>query len=268
MRDAGVKERGEVPRVSAKMLRWFQWYCRGYLRKHVNSIRVAGIENLREIGDRPVVVCMNHPSWWDPLIAAFLADSLFRGRKHYAPIDADALENYSFFKKLGFFGVEKGTARGARTFLEVSSAVLQERASCLWVTVQGKFTDVRERPVRVAPGVGHLLREIDCVAVPMAIEIVHWEERIPEVLVTIGAAIRTGEARGSAQEWNAVVESSLEKAMDRLAAESVARNGSAFKILLGGKAGVGGVYDTWRAWKSRVQGRTFDAHHSAREATK
>ena len=247
-----MKNHGEVPRVSVTLLRWFQWYCRGYLRKHVNSIRAAGVENLRGIGDRPVVVCMNHPSWWDPLIAAFLADCLFKERGHYAPIDGDALEKYRFFRKLGFFGVEKGTARGARTFLEVSRSIVQEPSSCLWITVQGKFADVRERPVRVAPGIGHLLRGSDCVVVPLAIEISHWEERTPEVLVKIGSVIRTGEVMWSAQQGNVAVEASLANAMEGLAAEAIARNGAAFETLLGGTAGVGGVYDSWRALKSRL----------------
>ncbi len=46
----------------------------------------------------------------DPLICLRLAAELFPDRTHYGPIDAQALGRYRFFEKLGFFGVEAGTA--------------------------------------------------------------------------------------------------------------------------------------------------------------
>jgi hypothetical protein len=34
-------------------------------------------------------------------------------------------------------------------------------------------------------------------------------------------------------------------------------------VLLGGSAGVGGVYDVWRRLKAAIQGRKFHADHQA-----
>jgi hypothetical protein len=57
------------------------------------------------------------------------------------------------------------------------------------------------------------------------------------------------------------VEQALEHAQDELAAAAQARDPCRFDILVGGRAGVGGVYDLWRAMKARVRGETFERAH-------
>jgi hypothetical protein len=66
------------------------------------------------------------------------------------------IERYGFFKHLGFFGVEKNTPRGAITFLRTAHAILASSCNALWLTPQGRFMDVRERPLRLEDGLGAL----------------------------------------------------------------------------------------------------------------
>ena len=49
------------------------------------------------------------------MIAHFLNRTLFPTRQFYAPIDADALQQYPVFGKLGFYGVNMDTTSGAAT---------------------------------------------------------------------------------------------------------------------------------------------------------
>ena len=248
---------GEKPRVSTSFLRFFAYYSRVFLHRNMHSVRVVRGSEPSELAGRPLIICMNHPSWWDPLVALTLARHTFPGRNHYAPIDAVALSKYPMFQWLGFFGIEPTSRRGAAEFLRKGQAILSDSNSALWVTGEGAFTDVRTRPVRLKAGVEHLVRHTDAIVVPLAIEYVFWEERAPEVLACWGEPL----LNASTQE----IAARLENAMDRLAMLSQTRQAAAFDVVLSGSAGVGGVYDLWRSLRARLSGRRFVAHHGSEE---
>jgi 1-acyl-sn-glycerol-3-phosphate acyltransferase len=187
----------------------------------------------------------------------------FDVRPGYGPIDAAMLGKYRFFERLGAFGVEQGTRRGAARFLRVGRAILEAPGSVLWITAEGRFRDPRERPVRFAPGLGHLLRSATGVTVvPLAVEYPFWTERQPEVAVRFGDPIDVdrGDVR-TAAGWTAVLERRLEATLDRLAEDTAARDPERFDVLVRGRAGVGLVYDLWRRLRARVTGTTYEAAH-------
>jgi hypothetical protein len=132
-----------------------------------------------------------------------------------------------------------------------------------WITAQGEFTDPRVRPFAMRPGVGHAVAAMDRgLVVPFAVEYPFWGERCPEALVAFGQPLRIGEAPGrSPEEWTAVLERHLEAAQDRLAAAAVARAPTAFTTLIGGRVGVGLVYDAVRRIGAWIRGERFDASH-------
>jgi 1-acyl-sn-glycerol-3-phosphate acyltransferase len=246
-------------------LKLFAGYTRRYLARHFHAIRLSRAGTPPELSDAPLVVVLNHPSWWDPLVSLLLARRCFPERSHFAPIEADALARYRVFARLGFFGVETGTRRGAATFLAVGRAILGQPRATLWVTAEGRFTDPRQRPVRLKPGVGHLVRGMEAGAVlPLALEYPFWEERCPEALARFGEAVwvETGRAR-SAAGWTGFLEQRLETALDGLTAESCRREPEAFETLLSGRAGIGGVYDLWRRSRARLRGEAFRREHGA-----
>lgn len=254
------------PRISRATLFLFSAYARMYLRRHLHSLRVVR-GSLPAIPDGPVIVCLNHPSWWDPLVALTLARASFRDRKHYAPIDSVSLARYRLFEHLGFFGIEPHSVRGATRFLGTARAILGDPASALWVTAEGVFTDVRIRPVRLRSGVGHLVHSLDSVTVlPLAIEYAFWEERAPEALACWGDAIpvQCGGSRPS-EEWTRVIASGMETALDRLAGLSTGRDKNAFDVVLRGSAGIGGIYDLWNKLRARLRGEHFVVRHGTEE---
>jgi 1-acyl-sn-glycerol-3-phosphate acyltransferase len=230
--------------------------------KSFHAVRVSKAGKPPVTGGRPLLVVLNHPSWWDPLMGMVLAD-LFPGYRHYVPMDAAALRQYRIFEPLGFFGVE-ATREGAMAFLRTAGAILSRPSHGLWVTAQGELTDPRRRPVRLRPGVGHLLRRLNgALVVPLAIEYPFWQERYPEALAHFGAPIVIDQGRSqSAEAWLARVEDGLTAAMDALAAEAVTRDAERFEALVGGSVGVGGVYDVWRRVKAALTGRRFRAGHA------
>jgi 1-acyl-sn-glycerol-3-phosphate acyltransferase len=252
-----------LPRRSAWRVRVFSRYFRRWMGKNFHAVRLSRSGRPPDLEGRPVVIILNHPSWWDPLMGVVLAE-LFAGYQHYAPIDARALAQYRVFEPLGFFGVEAGTTEGALAFLRTGAAILSRPGHALWVTAQGRFTDPRVRPVELRQGVGHLLRRLDdALVLPLAIEYPFWQERYPEALAHFGTPIevRPGRAR-SVPEWMARIEAGLTQALDELAAAAQSQDPEKFEVLVGGKVGVGGVYDWWRRLKARLGGRRFAPGHA------
>jgi hypothetical protein len=178
------------------------------------------------------------------------------------------LARYRMFAKLGFFGVEQHSRRGAVQFLRTSEAILQSPQHLLAVTPQSRFADVRERPVKFQGGLGHLAKRVErAVYLPMATEFVFWEERLPEILVRFGEPVEVRRENATAfthDYWTALFEQKLEANQEALSVEAQRRNPSVFKTLLLGGAGQGGVYDFWRAFKARLRGESFTREHGAK----
>jgi len=257
----------ELPTISPRLYAGFTRYASWFARRNFHGVRLLRGAGPRVPDDRPTIVCLNHPSWWDPMIGMVLVRAFFAGHRHFAPIDAEALEKYRFFHKLGFFGVERGTRRGAAQFARIGRRVLREDDAVLWVTAQGHFTDPRVRPIELRPGVAHLARRMKRgVILPLALEYPFWEERYPEALCAFGKPIEVAEHGGlDIAGWRAMLEQRLERTMDELASAAIAQDAQRFEWIDAGNAGVGGVYDLWRRIRAVLSGRRFDPRHGTRE---
>jgi 1-acyl-sn-glycerol-3-phosphate acyltransferase len=244
-----------TPTFSPTFFRFFSRYARWYVGRSFHTVRLSGagfpkVENTTG----PIVSYLNHASWWDPMIAVILAGHFWPDRAHFAAIDADALEKYKFFRRLGFFGVEKNSARGAREFLRATEEILAQPDAILWLTPQGEFADPRRRPVELLPGLRHLARRHPhATFLPLAIEYPFWQERFPEALCRFGPPVLEP-AEGS-------LSSALQSCQDSLAAEAISQDQTTFQSILGGRAGVSPVYDAWRRARALATGKPFSAEH-------
>ncbi|HET9210916.1 MAG TPA: lysophospholipid acyltransferase family protein [Thermoanaerobaculia bacterium] len=247
----------ETPTVSPLLLSMAGRYCESCLARSFHAVRLSKTQRPDPVAirDKPLIVYFNHPSWWDPLVCMQLAARLFPERRHFGPIDATLLQRYRFFGKLGFFGIEPGTAHGARRFLAVSQEILARPDAALWIAAEGRFTDPRDRPVRLRSGIGHLATRVrNAVLLPLALEYPFWEEKNPEALARFGEEIPTGDADLSAADWLPILEDCLESVLDALATEARCRDTTRFEVLLDGGAGVGGVSSFWQRLKGRLHG--------------
>lgn len=274
---AGQTDSGVLPKVSSRWVRLVLWYAPRLVRKNFSAVRLLG-DPPEVVADEPLLIYMNHPSWWDPVGVAVLTKKYFADRKGYGPIDGKGLEKYRFMEKLGFFGIDPTSRAGAAKFLRVGRAVLETPGAILWVTAEGHFTDPRKRPVRLRPGVAHLAAKAQAATVlPLAIEYPFGQEKQPEMRLAFGTPIRLRAAADdpaegdpdaaprTSAEWNALLEARLAETMDRLAAMTIAQDHEAMTLLSDGKRGVGGVYDVWRWLRAKVSGQKFDAAHGAKD---
>ncbi len=196
------------------------------------------------------------------MVQVLLAAELMPERRHYAPMDAKALERYGIFKKIGVFGVEMKTPRGAAQFLRTGTGVV-DGGGVLWVTPQGRFADVRERPLEFKPGLAALAARVKggCTLLPLAIEYPFWDERLPETLLHFGQSVTV---RGeTAQEIEERMKGALLIALEELRGFAVARDAANFTVLREGRVGTGGVYQLGQRVWARVRGRRYQAEHTA-----
>ena len=237
-------------RVSPRVLALFMAYLHSYVPRHFHAMRVAHAERFPRDA-RPLIVCINHASWWDPLMILTLSRHLAPGRFAYAPMEAAALKQYGFFRRIGAFPVDNSSSRAGAHFLRQAMDVLARPDAILWVTPEGRFTDVRERPVTWKQGVAALTRQFEeCTLVPLALEYTFWDERLPEVLCSIG-------------ERTSRLQAAMTATQDELAQRAVTRDASRFTTVFAGSAGVSAAYDAWRRVKAAVSGRPYIAEHSA-----
>ncbi len=270
----------KIDRPSRSLLDFFDVYLQFFVRRHFHAIRLAGAEYWKDT-QRPLVVCLNHASWWDPLTSILLSRHLDVLSDHYAPMDALACERYGFFRRLGLFPVEQGTTRGAAQFMRAAAQIFKDRNAVLWMTPQGSFTDVRTRPVAFRSGLDALLRRVGEVTVlPLAIEYTFWDERLPEALALLGEPLvfrqgrlmqpgyETGALRGYAPDKPACapglqVAAALEQTQDTLARMAAMRDPALFTPVLTGFAGTSGIYGVWQRFRARVRGEQFEAEHGS-----
>ena len=216
-----------VPTISRPLLWFFRVIVRLWFWVHFRAVRVSGVERLRGVTG-PLIVFGNHSSWWDPMIAVLLGMRLLPGRSHFAPMDASSLKKQWILQRIGIFPVELGSARGGAQFLRTSLAILAARG-VVWVTPQGRFADVRERPLGFKPGLAALAARVPgCTLIPLATEYGFWNERRPEALAYFGEPVVVDGAAG----LEGRLEAALLEAMAVLERKAIARDAAEFEVTL------------------------------------
>lgn len=230
----------------------FERYVRAYFRRHFTALRVSRSGPVPSSLENAILYA-NHPSWWDPMVMLMLAAGPFSKYRLFAPIDAASLARYPILKRFGLFPLE-ASLRGHRRFLETACQLLEDSDNVLAITAQGRFSDVRERPLDLRGGVAHLLgAHPERVAIPVALEYTYWDGRLPEALVHFGRPVRH-EPGSSIAGASHRLDSALSEALDTLAARAIERNPDRFDVLVGrDRTDVNGIYRLIRGLLSRSQ---------------
>ncbi len=250
------------PHFSPRLLALFMAYLHWYVPRHFHALRIAHAERF-PADAQPLIVCINHPSWWDPLTILMVSRFLAPRRFAYAPMEADALDHYGFFKRIGAFPVDNNSSRAGAQFLRQANAILAKPDAILWMTPEGHFTDIRRRPIVWKTGTAALTRHIaECTVVPLAIEYTYWEERLPEILCSVGEPMQFNRRHAATNEArNAALESAMAAAQEDLATRAMKRDAALFTPVFAGRAGVSASYDLWQRMQSALRGKPYIAEH-------
>jgi len=254
----------ELRTPSRRAIGLFSIYLRWYLGRHFHGVRVANAGRILPQAE-PLILFANHASWWDPLVAMLLGQSALPGREHFAPMDETALKHYSIFRPMGFFPVDNASTRGAAQLLRAGFQVLARPGAVLWITPESQFQDVRKRPIVFRPGLGALMsRSGRMTCVPIAIEYVYWNERLPEVLINVGEPLEIADGTmEDARTWTNLLSYAMAATLDELAMLAMERDPDEFETILAGSSGIGGVYEIWKRFTCAITGRAYHHDHGS-----
>lgn len=232
---------------SAGFARVFAWYTRRLLAKKFHAVRLAkggqALAAQLDTDPRPVILLLNHSSWWDPLIGFAVGSNLLQSRIGIAPMDRSQLERFSFFRKLGLFGIDPDNPASMSAMLDyATSFVRNSTRPTIALTPQGRFTDVRE-PIVLRPGAAALCSTLgDVRAAILSIEYAFWQDQRPEVFLRL-ADVHAPQSP-STTGWQRALTAAMTDSCQALAAMVIARDPTAFDPLLA-RAGssVNPVYD-------------------------
>ncbi len=215
-----------VPPISNPTLTFFRLITRVWFQLHFDQVLTLNTLPFSSADPTaPLIVYGNHSSWWDPMIAVLLAAKLAPGRNHFAPMDETSLAHNRLLGRVGIFPVDIHSPRGARQFLQTSTAIAQQNG-VLWITPQGRFADTREQPLAFKPGLAALLNRLPpgCTLLPLATEYTHWNSRLPVAFAHFGQPL-TGPAT------TPQLEQALANTMDELKSCVLTRNPAHFTRL-------------------------------------
>ena len=243
--------------------RAFGAYLDWYLPRCFHTIyQVGSLGEFKDDGETPLLVALNHTSWWDVLLALYTERTCF-GWERYGVMDERQLLRYRFFAKLGMIGVDRTSLGGAREFLNYAQKLLRGQRRSLWMTPQGAMLSTRTRPIRFQPGLAHIAGTLDrfCFTT-VVVHYEFWEERLPEAFVSLSPIVTyRQEDVADRKRWQRAQEARMEAQLNSLMESVQTRDPSQFTMMLRGSAGVNPVYDALRRIRAAITGRKFHAEH-------
>ena len=255
---------------SPRLRRGFAWYSRRLVRKSFHALRIARETEplVRDLNrDRtPVLVAMSHASWWDPIIGLLLHEACLPDRNACAPMDAEQLERFRFMRKLGIFGIDPDDPASLDAMQSyVDQWFHAKERPAVWITPQGRFTDVRE-PIRLRPGAAALAAghpEVKVLTVNA--EYTFWQDQKPEIFVRFA---RCESERATTPGWHRALTETMRESQSRLAELVVQRDPRQFTSLIGGEsARINPIYDWWLWLRGRSGGIEARRRSSAESPT-
>jgi hypothetical protein len=241
---------------------WSRRYARRYLGSAFHRVLLDGALPPRPEG--PVLVSINHSSWWD-LLAGFWLSTDVLGWDGYAPMDERQLRRYPILRRLGVFGVDRESLRGGREFLQHACELLEGRPRALWITPQGALVSTDVRPVRFYSGVARLARLLGrCHLLTVALQYEFWDDRRPELLVSFGElhCLETGHPPDT-RSLTRRLEGEMEAQLDHLDRLRRRRDPGLFRELLHRPGGISPTYDRLRAASAVLKGERAPLEHGA-----
>ena len=150
------------------------------LRRGLSALRVDGLHRIS--AERPLLLCANHVSFHDGLIAAALSRAVPDAR---VLMRADQLRRAPLLRWAGAVGVEENPLDGARA-LRFAARFLDRPGRALWLFPQGKLRPQWARPLAFRDGAGLIARRSGAAVLPVSIHYEPGEREQPEAWVRIG----------------------------------------------------------------------------------
>lgn len=239
-------------RKSTWFRRWFAGHVAGRMRATFETVRVAGVANLREaLAAGPVVLIANHTSWWDPMVALVLTERVVPCDS-YAMMDATNLARLPFLGLIGAFGVDLTSAADGAAVIRYAARLLSGPGKAVVVFPQGRERPVTERPLGFRRGSAEVARVAKARTIPVALRYEFMGTERPHLFVDVGAAIEPARDVEAGREAH---ERAVTEAMDRIERDLCAGALDCYEVVVRAPVSrVGVLAERALAWMTRPRG--------------
>lgn len=165
----------------------FAVYNRNLFRRRFESLRVGGIENLKNRNpDLPLVLYVNHSSWWDGLTAFEIGRAA--ALDHFLMMEERQLRQLFLFRRLGAFSVVRENPREAVQSIHYAVDLLKEKPTrAIWIFPQGEILPNDVRPLKFHNGLARIVEKTGkCAVAPVAMRYEFQGEFKPAAFAKIG----------------------------------------------------------------------------------
>lgn len=226
--------------LEARKSRWFEnvfsIYNRSLLRRRFNSLRVSGLDNLKSNSDEenlPILICANHSSWWDGLIAFQISHAAKLDA--YVMMEEKQLSKLRIFRRLGAFSVVREKPFEAYKSVRYAANLLnQNPVKCVWIFPQGEILPNDLRPIKFSGGVTKILKMTEKVKlISLAFKIEFLGNYKPDILVEVGQPqVLHNESKHTLSISKSMMEKDLTRLLDTLKDKIINQNFQSFENLL------------------------------------
>ena len=174
--------------------RLFAWYVRRKLLRSFSSVYVRGLDAFATLArQRPVLWVSNHTAWWDSMLVLDLCSHTL-GLDPYAMMDARSLRALPFLGWIGGFGVELHDKAEGEKSVAYAASLLDAPQKIVAIFPQGREQPVTLRPLRFFSGAARIaMLAKDAAVVPVSLRYEHGRFPKPDLFITIGAPVATGD---------------------------------------------------------------------------
>lgn len=164
----------------------FELYNRWLIRRRFNAVLIEGQRNLSADSSLPKILCLNHSSWWDGLVAYFLSRHF--DLDGYCMMEEKQLSKLRPFTWIGAFSVVRENPReAARSILYAVKILKGGSRRVLWIFPQGEILPNDIRPINVFGGVAKIAeKSIPCEVLPIALRYEFLGTYKPSIFISVG----------------------------------------------------------------------------------
>lgn len=201
--------------------------------------------------DAPLIVYLNHPSWWDGYLCFVIDRILLRSSfDSYLMMEDKQLRSYRFFTWSGAFSVDRTRPESAARSLRYSAKLLgRERPSALYIFPQGMLSPSDQRPLRLYRGAAQIaiLLDREVTFLPVALRYEFGKEQLPEAFLRIGPAHRARPPL-QATALTRELQQRLSRNCDQLRDDFLSGRTASYPTVLRGRQGINRLFDRLFGW--------------------
>lgn len=166
----------------------FAFYNRNLIRRRFQTLRVTGLDEFAGCDKNlPLIIYVNHSSWWDGLIAFEISRKT--KLESFIMMEEKQLKKLFLFRRLGAFSVVRENPRKAMKSIDYAVEILKQNCRhTLWIFPQGEILPNDTRPLRFYNGLSKIIKKAGRKVqfLPVALRYEFLKEFKPQIFIKIG----------------------------------------------------------------------------------